>query len=322
VLARAFAVTVRDLWNWEHIPQREAGRPPDPDALVAEAMAQCRAVLEAQGHGTWWKKVWEALGGRLSKYRVQECCVVLKDEHAARERLLAALARVSVRVHLGDVLWSLDETHLGRLEAGDAVLGLVVREVASTRTLVVSVGPACTAEDLVRALEHLRLVRGELPLVLCIDNGPAMKSELLEHYLRFHEVVALRNVAHVSQHNATVERGHRDLKEASGLGKGVILHSHAEAAVDVARAVEQVNERRLVASRGMKTPAAVDNETPRWYPRIQRRAFYEAACRAIGKATQGCHSDRERRKAERDAILSVLEDYALISRTRGGAPLR
>lgn len=322
MLARGLAVTVRELWNWEHRPPGKVGRPPRPDALVREATAACRAVLEAQGYGTWWKKVWHATGRRYTKTLVQECSATLKDEHAARERLIAALARVSVRVHLGDVLWSLDETHLGRLEAGDAVLGLVVREVASTRTLVVSVGPACTAEDLIRALEHLRLVRGELPLVLCIDNGPAMKSELLEHYLRFHEVVALRNVAYVSQHNATVERGHRDIKEACGLGKGVILHGHVQAAVAVAQAVEQVDERRLVASRGMKTPVAVDNETPRWYPRIQRRAFYEAACRAIGKAVQGCKSDRERRKAERDAILSVLEDFALISRTRGGVPLR
>lgn len=38
--------------------------------------------------------------------------------------------------------------------------------------------------------------------------------------------LALRNVAYVSQHNATVERGHRDIKKACGLGKGVILRGH------------------------------------------------------------------------------------------------
>lgn len=321
MLARGYAVTVRELWNWEHHPPGKLGRPPRPDALVQAAMAECRAVLDAQGYGTWWKKVWAATGGRYSKTLVQECAATLKDEHEAQGRLLAALARVSVRVHLGDVLWSLDETHLGRIEDGEAVLGLVVREVASTRTLVVSVGPAATAEDLIRVLEHLRAVRGELPLVISMDNGPAMKSDLVAHYLAFHEVVALRNVAHVSQHNATVERGHRDLKEASGLGKGVLLHSHAEAAAAMIPAVEQVNERRLVATRGMRTPAAVDTETRRWYSAVERGAFFAAACRAIQRAVQGCKSDRERRKAERDAILAVLEDHALISRTRGGAPL-
>ena len=137
---------------------------------------------------------------------------------------------------------------------------------------------------------------------------------------RLSEVVALRNVPHVSRHNAWVERGHRTLKEVSGLGRGVILHGRAEAAARAARAVAAVNERRPVALRGMRTPAAVDAATPRWYATVERRAFYETACRAIGEAVQGCTNDRERRKAEREAVLSVLEDFALNSRTRGGAP--
>jgi hypothetical protein len=321
VLARGYAVTVRDLWNWEHGTPGTPGRPPDPEALVREAMEACRAVLEDQKYGVGWRKVWELLGGGLSKYRVQECVADLKEAREAQRSLLATMARVSVRVALGDVLWGLDETHLGRLGDGEAVLGVVVREVASTRTLLVSVGPAATAEDLVRCLEHLRAVRGELPLVLCIDNGPAMKSELVALYLRFHEVVALRNVPYVSEHNAATERGHRELKEACGLGKGVVLGSLEEAAEAMAAAVELVNERRPVTTRGMRTPVAVDRETPRWYPRIDRRAFYEAACRAIREAVQGCKNARERRKAEREAILSTLEDFALISRTRGGAPI-
>lgn len=320
-LAEEHGVDPRTLRNWLRRPPGRAGRPPASQEHVQEASEACRAVLEEQGYGTWWKIVWEALGRKYSKYRVQECTRELKEEHEATGRLLAALVRVSVRVRLGDVLWSLDETHLGRLEDGEAVLGLVVREVASTRTLVVSVGPAATAEDLVRALEHLRLVRGGLPLVVAMDNGPAMKSGLVADYLAFHEVVALRSLPRVSRHNPWVEAGHRRLKEAAGLGKGVILHGHAEAAAAMARAVEQVDGRRLVATRAMRTPEAVDAATPRWYASVDRRAFYGAACRAIGEAVQGCANDRERRKAEREAILSVLEDLALISRTRGGAPL-
>ena len=322
VLARALSMTVRQMHNWEHGSPGRVGRPPDPPQLVAEAMEACRRVLEAQRYGVGWSKVWDALDGRFSKYRVQECVADLKEAREADRRLLATLARVSVRVCLGEVLWGLDETHLGRLEDGDAVLGLVVREVASTRTLLVSVGPAATAEDLIRALEHLRAVRGELPLVICMDNGPAMKSELVALYLAFHEVVVLRNLPYVSEHNAATERGHLELKEACGLGRGVILHGHHEAARKMAEAVDLVNERRPVATRGMRTPVAVDEETPRWYHRIDRRAFYEAACRAIREAVQGCKSDRERRKAEREAILRTLEDFALIERTRGGAPLR
>ena len=321
-LAEEHGVTLRTLRNWLRRPPGRAGRPPQRPELVREATEACRMVLEEQRYGVGWEKTWRLLGGRFTKYRVQECVADLKEEHQARRALLATLARVSVRVRLGDVLWGLDETHLGRLQDGEVVLGVVVREVASTRTLVVSVGPASTAEDLVRVLEHLRLARGGLPLVLGLDNGPAMKSELLEHYLRFHEVVVLRNLPYVSQHNAATERGHRELKEACGLGRGVVLSSRAEAARAIAEAVVLVNERRPVATRGMRTPTAVDAQTPRWYASVDRRAFYEAACRAIREAVQGCKSDRERRKAEREAILSVLEDRALIFRTRGGAPIR
>ena len=246
----------------------------------------------------------------------------LKTDHEAHVRMVRALARMSVRVALGDVLWALDETHLGRLEEGDAVLGLVVQEVASTRTLFVSVGPAGTAEDLIRALEALRLSRGGLPLVIGLDNGPAMKSGLLALYLAFHGVVALRNLPYVSRHNPCVERGHRDLKELSGLGKGVVLASHAEAALALAPAVVELTENRPVTSRGWKTPLAVDTETPRWYSSVDRWDFYGAARRGIKQAVKGCRNDRERRKAEREAILQTMENFALIERTRGGAPLR
>lgn len=320
-LAKEHGVSERTLRNWCRAPAGRWGRRPRPEELVKEARADCHLELMARGYGRCWKTIWKRLGGRYAQALVREVVTDLKDERDARERLLRALARVSVKVFFGDVLWSLDETHLGRLEDGDAVMGLVVREVASTRTLIVSVGSSATEEDLVRALEHLRRVRGDLPLVIGMDNGPPMKGGFLATYLAFHEVIALRNLPYVSQHNATVERGHRDIKELSGLGKGVVLHNHVEAARALAPAIKELNEGRPLASRGWRTAQAVDNETPRWYASVDRRAFYVAACRAIREAVQGCRNDRERRKAEREAILSILEDFALIERTRGGVPI-
>ena len=319
--AKEHGVSERTLRNWARGPGGRWGRRPRPEALMEAARTDCHRELLARGYGRWWKTIWECLGRTYAQALVREVVTDLKAEDRARKRLLRTLARMSVKAFFGDVLWSLDETHLGRIEEGEAVQGLVVREVASTRTLVVSVGPEATAEDLVRALEALRLARGGLPLVICLDNGPAMKSELLALYLAFHEVVALRNLPHVSEHNASVERGHRDIKELSGLGKGVVLRDHAEAARALIPALTELNERRPVASRGWRTPEAVDNGTPRWYASVDRRAFYEAACRAIRDAVQECRNDRERRKAEREAILSVLEDFALIERTRGGVPI-
>lgn len=326
LLAEEHGVSLRTLWNWEHLRPGKAGRRPHPREVVEEATEACRAVLEDQGYATWWKTVWGMLGGRFSKYRVQECTRALKKAHARdraeTKRLLARLARISVRLSFGDVLWSLDDTHVGRHEGGWAVQALVTREVASTRTLLISVGAAVTAEQLVVMLEHLRKLRGALPLVVAMDNGPAMRSGWLATYLAFHEVVVLFNLPRTSQHNPWVERGHRRLKEACGLGKGVIVQDYAETAVALSRAVEEVDGRRPLPSRGMRTARAVDAETPRWYPQVDRRAFYEAACRAIREAVQECRNDRERRLAEREAVLCTLEDFALISRTRGGMPLR
>lgn len=319
-LAELYGVSERTLRNWARGPAGRWGRRPRPEALVEAAMADCHCELLARGYRRWWKTIWKCLGGRYTQALVREVVTDLKDDRKALKRLLRALRRVSVDVHFGDALWALDETFLARLEDGAAVQGLVVREVASTRTLIVSVGSAATGEDLVRVLEALRLARGGLPLVICMDNGPAMKSELVAMYLAFHEVVALHNLPYVSEHNACVERGHRDIKELSGLGKGVVVRDHAEAARALEPALAELNGCRPVASRGWRTPEAVDIEAPRWYPAVDRSAFFEAVRCARKVAVQGCRNDRERRKAVREATLQTLEDFALIQRTRGGAP--
>lgn len=321
-LAKLYGVTERTLRNWARVPAGRAGRPPRPEEVVEAARAACHVALLRHGFRRWWKTIWKCLEGTnaLSQALVREAVTGLKRRNASLQALLRELRRVKVKVRFGDALWALDETMLGRLEDGTAVQGIVVREVASTRTLVVSVGSAATAEDLIRVLEALRLARGALPLVICMDNGPAMRSELVALYLRFHEVLVLFNLPYVSEHNATVERGHRDIKELSGLGKGVVLRHYEEAVAALEPAVKELNEGRPLASRGWKTAQAVDSETPRWYASVERTAFFQGGCRAVRDAVQGCSNDHDRRKAEREALLCYLESLSLIERTRGGAP--
>ncbi len=286
---------------------------------MAEATEACRRELGHQGWHVGWTKVHAGLrhgGGAYRKALVRECVTTLKAERRAATRSEAALRREGTEVLARDALWSLDETHLGRLANAKAVLGLVAREVASTATLCVSVGGAATERDVVAMLESLRLTRG-LPLALAMDNGSAMSGGFLACYLDFHGVVVLRNLPYVSRHNPWVERGHRELKEEAGLGRGVVVRDRGEAVERLAAAVERVDGARLRTTRGMRTARAMDAAMPLWYDRIDRRRFVEAVRRAAAEAVKGCRSDRERRRAGREAVLQTLERFALIHRTRG-----
>jgi hypothetical protein len=359
VLRRQHKRSERTLRYWKTHPVRPRGRPPRPEALVAEAMEACRHELRYQGPQVGWEKVYAGLppasrdphrganplaeghkplreAGSRSRKRgsvmplsalpprkysqalVKECVKALKARKRTRDRLLEEAARASVRVLLRDALWTLDETHLGRLMEGAAVSGLVLREVASTRTLLVTVGPEAIGADIVGALEHLRRTRGELPLVLGEDNGPPMKSDPVAKYCAFHGIVLLRSRVYVSEDNPAVEHGHRELKEVAGLGKGVVLWNDREAAERLEQAVACVDGRRPRATRGWMTALALDREMPRWYPAVDRRTFYEEACRAVREAVKGCKDDRERREAERKAIFETMERFGLIEWTRGG----
>ena len=52
---------------------------------------------------------------------------------------------------------------------------------------------------------------------------------------------------------------------------------------------------------------------------MPRARFCLAACCAIGVAVQDCRTEGQRRLAEREAVLTVLESYSVIGRTRGRA---
>jgi hypothetical protein len=66
-----------------------------------------------------------------------------------------------------------------------------------------------------------------------------------------------------------------------------------------------------------RSARTMDEELPVAYNRISREQFYADACRRVENAVRGARLPRERRLAEREAILSTMEQYGLIRRTRG-----
>ena len=279
-----------------------------------------RAQLEHQGWSTGERPIHRALEGRISLARVRRAVRELKAEHRARRARHIEAARVTIRVLLRDAVWSMDATHLGREPSGREVQGEVVREVASTRTIGVSVGRPATGEDVVALLERIRRERSTAPLILITDNGGPYRSREVVTWCELHGVLHLFSLPHTPQHNAGSEHGMRELKDETLLGKGVLVLDIELVAVQLARAIERLDGARLRASRAWRTAVDDDRQRHSWHGLVDRQALYAEATCAIEEALINYPPGRARRRAVREAILSALERFAVITRTRGGRP--
>ncbi len=146
----------------------------------------------------------------------------LKARFRQRQRARRTRDRVSVRVQARDVIWSLDATHLGRDDEGE-VQAESLRDAASTSALSVSVGRPSSGAEVVELLGCTTKERGGPPLVLAVDGGSNYACAEVACWAATNAVVILKSLPHTPEHNAWVERGHRELKEDAELGKGTHL---------------------------------------------------------------------------------------------------
>jgi transposase InsO family protein len=315
-------MTLRTLRNWQRLdpadPAPVPGRPPLSEEALAEVRDAVRDELERQGWLTGEGPIHHALAGRYPISRVRRVLRELKAERQARARQHALDARVSVVVKARDVLWSMDATHLGRDRHGHAVQAEVVREVASTRTIGLSVGPAATSAEVLLLLQRVVCERGGAPLVLLTDNGGPYISEPLAAWCAQHGVVHLFSLPRTPQHNAASEHGMYELKFDTGLGKGARVHDIEDARALLEDARERVDGHRLRRTRDWKTAVDADRGMPHWSAVVTRTAFLAEVTCAIDTALTNLSSTRARRRAVREAILSTLESFSVIQRTRGG----
>lgn len=341
----------RALRSWTKLVPGEACAPQGQRPHTAsakrramKAVARARKELRAEEKPVSWRAVSARLGRDVPVRLVQRYACELDRRHRRRVQKLLDRVRVSVTVLVRDVVWCLDATFLGRAD-GKGMWGEVVKDVATSGFLAVSIGPAASARDVIALLERLRLERGGLPLVLLTDNGPAYRSRELEVYLRAMGVVHLFSLPRTPQHNAVAERGMREIKDTTPLGSGRELEplevERAEVVFGLGgRAPEMrftpardqewplaleeaclaLNERAR-PSRGGHSAQQLDRILPHWDDHICRERFHRAAMEEIERATAAAPSKRAQRKAEREAIYSTLEAFGLVRRTRGGRPL-
>jgi len=176
-----------------------------------------------QGRTVGERPVAQALQGQVSLWEVRSALRRWKARDRVRENRQSAQRRVSVRVRCRDAIWAQDATHLGRDPDGRAVQAEVLRDLASTRTLALSVGPPATSDEVVALLERAVQARGCAPLVWLTDNAAVYHAPVVAAWCRAHGVVHLRTLPYTPQHNAHCEHGHGELEQEAELGKGAVI---------------------------------------------------------------------------------------------------
>jgi transposase InsO family protein len=253
----------------------------------------------------------------MSSMLVAEATAALKLRLRGRERRRIEQGRVSHEVLVRDAIWSADSTHLGRDALGAEIAGEVIVDRASLSTVSLSVGGPSTEESLLEDLRRAALERGGWPLVLQTDNARIYLSALIRAELEARRVLLLRSRARTPTDNPAVENRNRELKEETGLGRGVVMKGPEDAAARLSPAIRRLDDHRLRPSRGWKTAAELDRDLPRADACVDRETFYATACSATERAVLGLTRARDVRRAEQEAVWSTLENQGLARRHVG-----
>jgi len=225
--------------------------------------------------------------------------------------------QVLTQVLAKNAIWTQDGTHLGRMEK-HPVEGQVIKDRGPLKTIAIDVGEPASADTVVQMLDKNKQARG-LPFVFSTDNGPNYCSETVEAYLEQEKIIHLRSLTYTPQNNGAAEIGIREIKKLSHLGKGVMLNSAKETADSFIKSAAQLNENRLLATKGFKTANDLDETLPVTQNKDRNR-FYTICMTRIQQAAAQAKNAREARRFEREMIFCTLEDFGLIKRQRGGKP--
>ncbi|MFO0981638.1 MAG: hypothetical protein U1E76_07785 [Planctomycetota bacterium] len=154
------------------------------------------------------------------------------------------------------------------------------------------------------------------------DNGSENCNQDVERYLEQHRIIHLRSLPRTPQHNPWAEHGIGELRREAQIDSDTPVGGVLEVALRLHAAQQRLDCQRwrpphpriLDDGPGDKIGAARYSE--------YRERFYRAARDAIDRALLGLDGKRERRRAEREAILATLEHFGVIKRTWGSGASR
>lgn len=297
IITSALGISERTLRNWKksYGTRKRRGRKPVRSTL--DDLLRIGREWKKQG---WCgsRPVIKALPG-IRVRLVREVVSELKLRRRRRARDHQSRARVMMTVKKVGVVVAMDGATIRK---GEDLI--VVRDRGSLSVEAAKChGPLCS-KNMLEELERLK-IKNKLPLVVCTDNGSPFCSEVVQKFLNANQIIHLRSLPRVPQHNGSCENAVRELKEALAHDDGI------------ANACLALNEGRKRRKLGWKTSAEIDSESRVTYNDEDRAKFYKQAKVAIEVAVLGTKVGRERRKGEREAILATLESFGLITRTRG-----
>jgi transposase InsO family protein len=312
VLSQSLKVSPKTLNNWKRGScRRKGGRPRYTTQQRSEALKAVAKELRRQGYPG--EKAVENALPHVPLRLIREYVSLIKARRRMRMAARARSVRKSVRVKATGVILAQDGAHLGRSKKGP-VDAQIIKDRASLKIIKATVGPP-TEEHVLSTLQMCK-EEGRLPLVWSTDNGSAYVTPAVAEYLEREKIIHLRNLPRTPQHNASVERAVRELKEASALGKGARV-SEEEACVALKRAVNTVNSSRYRMG-GWDTASVLDESLPTAYNLLNRDLFYADCKQAMCEARLTAVNVRAERMAKRDAIYATLEKYGLVEMTTGG----
>ena len=316
-LAELLKVTPRTLENWMKLYRMggnaKVGRPSYTEEEKRAVMIKVGRLYFIEKCRTW--RSVKLAAPLLPTRFIQEYVKYFKTWHRKWIEKIKTKSRESTEVLMTNAYWVQDGTHVGRIEK-KPVEAQVSKDRGSLKILAIKTGPTSTGKDVVEMLQELKKERG-LPLVLGTDNGSCYCNEEVKAYLREEKVVHLLSLPRTPQHNAAAERAMRELKEGTVLGRNTRLHDMLGPHALLVKNAEGRNA-CLRESKKLKSANELDDTLPDARAIIDRAVFYDEYMQGILMISALKKNAREQRMLEREWILSTLEKYGAIKRTRGG----
>lgn len=303
IVAEALAVSSRTLRAWKTTVRQQRANKTQGRKKVAISFKE-KLVVTREWHRQGYpgsRPVIKALP--LLRVRVvREVISELKTRRRKRAEKMKLQMRSSVQVKQAGSVLTMDGASLRK-----GVDYIVHRDRGSLSVKATKCDGHLSSDDTLGVLNNLE-EQNRLPLVLCTDNGSPFCAEVVEDFLGKKYIVHLKNLPRVPQHNGSCENAVKEFKE-------LLAHkSNTESTVIT------LNKNRKRSKLNWQTSQEFEEKNLISCTEETRIIFYQETKRRIKSALIGINSAYKKRKIEREEILKTMQDFSLISITRGNQP--